>query len=249
LPIHSGFIALKKHKKPCKWRLFQSRYLKTFIFAVGWNHYSTMLFHASACNRARNTGFTEASGIQSATLWPMGAFDKGNNPVVEMPRSVSFAQTRSQFDAFLYAPVEEDNNGGFLSVLSALARSDLDPWTEAGILSRMAPENAIQRLAFLISTLPGTTLADVNSRTIAARLIALLPNAASFNLIPRETAPHAPVPLILTPLYLILITAVLLAFAFARQDIEASRQASPHISPASHSGNAVPTIPPTRPAE
>ena len=179
----------------------------------------------------------------------MGALDRGNNPVVEMPRSVSLAQTRSQFDAFLYAPVEEDNEGRFLSVLSALARSDLDPWTEAGILSRMAPENAIQRLAFLISTLPGGTLADVNHRTVAARLVALLPNAASFNLIQRQTTPHATMPLILTPLYLILITAVLLAFAFARQDIEASRQASPEISRTSHSGNAVPTIPRTRPTE
>jgi len=187
--------------------------------------------------------------IQCASLWPMGAFDRGNNPVVEMPRSVSFAQTRSQFDAFLYASIEEDSQGGFLSVLSALARSDLDPWTEAGILSRMAPENATQRLAFLISTLPGGKLADVNYRTIAVRLVALLPGAASFNIVRRETAPHAAVLPVLTPLYLILITAVLLAFAFARQDIEAGRQAPAEINRASHAGNAVPTIPRTRPAE
>jgi len=159
-----------------------------------------------------------------------------------MTRAVSFAQTRSQFDAFLYAAVEEDDKGGFLSVLSALARSDLDPWAEAGILSRMSPENAIQRLAFLISTLPGRTLADVNYRTIAARLVALLPSGASFNIVGRDATPHAAALPTLAPLYLILITMVLLAFTFARQDIDADHQSSPGIAHSSHSGNASSTI-------
>jgi hypothetical protein len=59
----------------------------------------------------------------------------------------SVAQFRSEFDDFLYAPVDEGNGGTFLSVLSALARLDVDPWQEAASLAQMSRENATQRLA------------------------------------------------------------------------------------------------------
>ena len=41
-----------------------------------------------------------------------------------------------------------------LSVLSALARLDLDPWREAAELARMPQQTARQRLTFLIEALP-----------------------------------------------------------------------------------------------
>ena len=42
-----------------------------------------------------------------------------------------------EFDEFLWASVGEDRNGTGLSVLSALARLDVDPWQEANSLARM----------------------------------------------------------------------------------------------------------------
>ena len=54
-----------------------------------------------------------------------------------------------QFD-FLCAPIGEDRNGTTLSVLSALARLDVDPWSEATSLARMPREAAAERLTALI---------------------------------------------------------------------------------------------------
>jgi hypothetical protein len=69
------------------------------------------------------------------------------------PTSVS--QFRSEFDAFLHAPVEERTDGPLLSVISVLARLDIDPWQEAANLARMSRDKAAWRLAALIKTLPG----------------------------------------------------------------------------------------------
>jgi hypothetical protein len=49
--------------------------------------------------------------------------------------SVSFF--RSEFDDFLYAAIGADRNESPLSVLSALARLNLDPWQEAAELSEL----------------------------------------------------------------------------------------------------------------
>jgi hypothetical protein len=43
-----------------------------------------------------------------------------------------------EFDPFLFASVGEDRHGQLLSVISVLARSDLDPWREAVGLARMS---------------------------------------------------------------------------------------------------------------
>ena len=53
--------------------------------------------------------------------------------IVTPATSVSFF--RPEFDDFLYAPIGADEGEMPLSVLSALARSDLDPWQEAAELS------------------------------------------------------------------------------------------------------------------
>ncbi len=60
----------------------------------------------------------------------------------------------AQFDKFLYAPIREDRNGTPLSVLSALARLDVDPWQEALSLALMPKATAAARLAALIAALP-----------------------------------------------------------------------------------------------
>jgi hypothetical protein len=87
--------------------------------------------------------------------------------------SVSFF--RPEFNDFLYAPIGADGNKMPLSVLSALARLDIDPWKEAAELSELPTDTASQRLASLIARLPGGRWAQAESTTIADRLIELLP--------------------------------------------------------------------------
>jgi hypothetical protein len=50
-----------------------------------------------------------------------------------------------EFDEFLCAPIGADRNGTGLSVLSALARLNVDPWQEATSLARMPREAAVVR--------------------------------------------------------------------------------------------------------
>jgi hypothetical protein len=82
----------------------------------------------------------------------------------------------TEFDKFLYASIGEETNGT-LSVLSALARLDLDPWDEASRLARMPRRGAIQFLTTLITALPDGSSARSNPTMHAERLTALLPLA------------------------------------------------------------------------
>lgn len=69
-----------------------------------------------------------------------------------------------------------------LSVLSALARLDVDPWQEAATLAGLPVPTAIERLASLITTLPHESSGNPDCGTIAARLIALLPRRVRPNI-------------------------------------------------------------------
>ena len=88
--------------------------------------------------------------------------------------SVSFS--RPEFDEFLYAPIGAERNNMPLSVLSALARLNIDPWAEAAELSEMPKHSAAQRLASLIARLPGGRWAEADCGAIADRLVGLLPD-------------------------------------------------------------------------
>ena len=85
-----------------------------------------------------------------------------------------------EFDEFLCAPIGDDRNGTGLSVLSALARLNVDPWQEATSLARMPREAAVVRLTALIDALPNEGAIGI-PRTIAADLVALLPRDNSLN--------------------------------------------------------------------
>jgi hypothetical protein len=84
-----------------------------------------------------------------------------------------------QFNAFLFASIDEGASEARLSVVSALARLDLDPWQQAAELTQLPSETAVQRLAALLSKLPGDDLAHSDSQTISQRLIALLPSTGA----------------------------------------------------------------------
>ncbi len=99
-----------------------------------------------------------------------------------------------EFDKFLFAPIGEQSNGMLLSVLSALARLDLDPWQEAAKLARLPGKTATERLASLIASLPETSLPDESwahpdPETSAARLVALLPRQAGIIVSPATALP------------------------------------------------------------
>lgn len=86
-----------------------------------------------------------------------------------------FARPGSEFDAFLFAPVGDEGSGHPLSVISALARLNLDPWQEAVSLSNLPTTAATQRLTSLIAALPSGLANHFVPAAIAMRLAGLLP--------------------------------------------------------------------------
>jgi hypothetical protein len=95
-----------------------------------------------------------------------------------MTGSAALSKLPAEFDDFLFAPIGEDRHGMPLSVLSVLARLDLDPWQEASRLARLPVTTAIQSLASLIAELPDGPSAHQDTGTIAAGLIGRLPRPA-----------------------------------------------------------------------
>ena len=81
----------------------------------------------------------------------------------------------SEFNTFLFSPIGDDRNGMPLSVVSLLARRDLDPWQEAASLAAMPADAATRRLESLLRALPDQALTLPDSGSVANRLIALLP--------------------------------------------------------------------------
>ncbi len=87
----------------------------------------------------------------------------------------AFSLLKSEFNEFLFAPIGEEGNGTVLTVLSAFARSGVDPWQESARLGQLSTDLATQRLTSIIAGLPNGRWAPSEVRTIAARLIELLP--------------------------------------------------------------------------
>jgi hypothetical protein len=96
--------------------------------------------------------------------WP--SMTQSGPPASSLPR---------EFNAFLFAPVGGDRDGMALSVLSALARRDVDPWQEAAELANMPADGARARLTSLIIPL-GPDMGD-DAAAIVTRLLALLPRS------------------------------------------------------------------------
>ena len=135
-----------------------------------------------------------------------------------MTRSAMTALLGPEFDAFLYAPVDEEGKGVLLSVLSALARLDVDPWREAAELARMPRGAASQRLASLIAALPNAPAARLAPATIADRLIKLLPRGDRSSVVSRERLLRGdPATRSRTIANMILINLLMMAFMLCAQ--------------------------------
>ena len=93
----------------------------------------------------------------------------------------------AEFDKFLCAPIGEDRNGTTLSVLSALARLDVDPWQEAVCLAQMPRATAAMRLTTLIDALPDESTKNIRAKGIVDDLVALLPKSGGFTVRPTDS--------------------------------------------------------------
>lgn len=134
---------------------------------------------------------------------------------VALTSPTSVSQFRSEFDAFLYASVEDRSDGPLLSVLSALARLDIDPWQEAATLARMSRDKAAWRMAALIEALPDEPSAHMNAKTIATRLVALLPRQIGISVGSHvQTSIKGNSANIRFIIALILLNAIFMAFSF-----------------------------------
>jgi hypothetical protein len=80
-----------------------------------------------------------------------------------------------EFNKFLYSAVSDDSDPMPVSVLSALARHNVDPWHEAAQLAQMPKRVAITRLASMIPAVKSDPTPQRRAELIAARLIELLP--------------------------------------------------------------------------
>lgn len=139
--------------------------------------------------------------------------------MIDVTLSIPVSDRGSAFDDFLFAPVGDEKSGMSLSVLSALARLDLDPWQEASDLARLPGNAAVDRLTQLLAVLPSNTLAaPPNAATIAARLVSLLPRRIDSICPSRDTSGGVGAPInTQTVIRAILLNAVVLALLLGTQ--------------------------------
>lgn len=85
------------------------------------------------------------------------------------------SRLESQYDAFVFASLCE-NDELPLSVMSVLARQDVDPWQEADRLAQLSKEQAINSLASRIWKSNSERWSPSEASILAIRLIQLLPS-------------------------------------------------------------------------
>ena len=112
-------------------------------------------------------------------------FSDGATADMALPEQ--FSLLHSDLNAFLFSSIGAEESGVPLSVLSALARLDLDPWVEGSRLTNLPKEAATHALMALIARLPADRWSSSNVHEIAARLVELLPKAAS-DVLPSDDA-------------------------------------------------------------
>lgn len=96
-----------------------------------------------------------------------------------MPLRAEYTLHQSDLGEFLSAPVWEETNGSPLSVLSALARLDIDPWAEGARLAALPRDAAASALSAILRRLPGQAPDNAEATVIADRLVKLLPAGGS----------------------------------------------------------------------
>jgi hypothetical protein len=117
-----------------------------------------------------------------------------------------------QFDDFLFARLNDASEETPLSVLSMLARLDIDPWEEAAKLARLPRPAAAKRLVDFIMATPGVSSAYLNDAAVSGRLIDLLPSqGGAVPLVRQETVARV----LKKPSFAMLAVAIAVALAIA----------------------------------
>jgi hypothetical protein len=86
-----------------------------------------------------------------------------------------------RFDRFLYAPLCQRDEST-VSVLSALARQNIDPWDFADCLARLPKAQAVKSFASVMEESNGTGLSPSEANEVAVRLIEYLPSQRNSSL-------------------------------------------------------------------
>jgi hypothetical protein len=98
------------------------------------------------------------------------------------------ASLRTDLNDFLFTPVANDENGMHLTMLSALARSGVDPWEEAARLAGLSREIATQNVAQMLAGVPNGPSPGDQTTSMAASLVAQLHSSSTPKLKPVASA-------------------------------------------------------------
>jgi hypothetical protein len=159
--------------------------LEVTILETYRRHFTHLLWRASQCQQVTSATAPTGGGepvklrtigrVLCPTVVTQRRTNSDNRAVTAMALATATSAFESHFDSFLYAAVSEEPDRAPLTVLSVLARLDIDPWQEAARLAQLPREAGVRVLARLISALPEGATMPADSGTIAARLITLLP--------------------------------------------------------------------------
>jgi hypothetical protein len=139
------------------------------------------------------------------------------------PRSSSVFLPRSEFDSFLFTEIDEQGNMP-LTVLSALARGNVDPWVEAAQLARLPLDAAAERLASLIGA--GRQDEQHDLQPLAKRLVGLLPRRGPIKIPLPVTAASSTAAKAVPDIHAIVLSVLLLAGLVGGAWIMAGRRAA-----------------------
>jgi len=81
---------------------------------------------------------------------------------------------RTDLNDFLFSPIANDENGMHVTMLSALARTGVDPWDEAASLAALSRESATQKVVQMLGVVPNGPSPGDQTTSLAARLVAQL---------------------------------------------------------------------------
>jgi hypothetical protein len=81
-----------------------------------------------------------------------------------------------QFDSFLYAVILEEESGASLTMLSLLARADMDPWEEAANYARSPGPATVAELSRHLALVMSDSCSPARIRSEAVMLLSLLPS-------------------------------------------------------------------------
>jgi hypothetical protein len=182
-------------------------------------------------NNAKPASHPIRSASQNSTRSPIAMSEGGSVMAIQRPAS----NVTSRYDDFLFAWVWDEPGGMRLSVVSALARMNLDPWEEAARLTALPARDAERALVSTLSLLPGHPQLSPETGILAARLVSLLPKAraAATAKVATLTASHEQ-----QPSYWLVWLCIALAISFPSSPRPATKTGA--AAPASTSNAAPP---------